>query len=151
MFRPRAQSSDAIDSVGSSLTSFIMSHRDCDGNSAVPVAGNGFRIHSHTPTLVSILHLSATLPLILSIPACLCKTVQTNFSPVSSQFVIVHPCLQEIPTSSASLTNKHAPMLKANSPAWPARSAGTSVVQPPSSENWHNVCTHILSFVSQSH
>jgi hypothetical protein len=53
-------------------------------------AASGFlRIHPHTPTLVSIVHLSATSPLILSIPACQYKTVRTNSSHAWSQFAIV--------------------------------------------------------------
>src|ERR1700761_3164400 len=105
----------------------------------------------HTPTLVSVLHLSATSPLILSIPACLYKTVLTNSSLASSQFAIVLPCLPEIPTSSACLTSKHAPIVKASLPTWPALLAKISAVQPQNSESWHNVCSHTLSFVLQSH
>ena len=130
---------------------YQVSHVTRDGHTVVVPVGRAVQRTTYTLTLVSVDHLSATFPLILYIPACQYKTVRTSSSPAWTQFVIVPLYLQEIPTSSAFLTSKHALMVKASSPAWLVLSAKTSAVQLSSSESWHNVCSHSLSFMSGSH
>jgi hypothetical protein len=111
-------------------------------------------IHSHDerpqalrrPTLVS---LPFTFSLILSISPCQCRTVQTNSSLVWSPFVTAPHYLQEIPTSSAFLTNKHALIVKASLPAWPARLAKTSATQLSSLGSWHSVSLNACFFIQQ--